>query len=712
MQLKTSLLIVGFALVAGAHLPAADTLQILAKAPLRFEPSPANEARFVARGGRYRFEIAPDQAVLQSGKKNVRLHFAGGNARAHIEGAELLPSTTNLYLGNDPSKWRRAIPNYGRVQVHSLYQGVDLTYYGNPQELEYDLTVNPGADPRQIRLRLEGDNNAHLSRNGDLVAALIQKKPVAYQTGVDGQRRAVSSRYRKNADGTYGFELGAYDRSRALVIDPTLVVSQYFAGSYETVAYGIGHDGNGLVYIGGTTETTDLTLVGTPYQATEGGGQDLFLAIVNPKLSGSSQIVYVTYIGGAEDETFGAMSVSASGDVYMTGSTISGNFPLQNAAQSTLGGSNALSDAFVLEFDSSQTLVYSTFFGGSDADTGNAISVASNGWIWIAGDTQSTDLTVSTSSFQQSLIGQQNMFIAVFDPSRSGTATDVWAIYMGGTHWDEAFGIAAMPDGTVWVAGGTYSPDIWIQGNAYQGKYGGSGDGYVAHINPNLSGLDSLLYASFLGGSGIDEITGLVLDPSGTVVVSGYTLSDNFPITTNAFQTAYGGNTDAFITVLDTAKRQLVYSTYFGGSEADAAMDLKQDASGALYVTGYTESAGLPSTSGALQADYDHSVDAFGLKLDPTKDGAAGIDYFTYLGSDGTQVAYGVDVDASGNMYLVGYSTSNILSRVGGIGRPNTTGTWDAFVVGFPLGASTPAAQSGLPSSVHRHRLPHVSPHR
>lgn len=195
--------------------------------------------------------------------------------------------------------------------------------------------------------------------------------------------------------------------------------------------------------------------------------------------------------------------------------------------------------------------------------------------------------------------------------------------------------------------------------------------------------------------------------------MSGYTLSSNFPVTSDAFQTGYGGNTDAFISVLDTAKVQLVYSTYFGGTEPDAAMDLKEDGNGVLYVSGYTESAGLPSTSNALQPEYndDDTVDAFGLKLDPSKAGAAGIDYFTYLGSDGTQVAYGVDFDSSGDMYLAGYSSSNILSRIGGPGRPTVTGNWDAFVAGFSADSAAPAAISF--SRGHRRQLPwRVSPHR
>ncbi|MGA2879499.1 MAG: SBBP repeat-containing protein [Bryobacteraceae bacterium] len=709
MQLKIYL--PSLCLAACSFLAAADSnpMRMLGTAPLRFEASQSDsQAKFVARGARFHFEFNPHQAILHGGKKDVRLSFDGANPAAQMQGAQLLRSTTNLYFGNDPSKWRRAIPNFGRIEVSGLYRGIDLAYYGNGGELEYDLTVNPGADPQRIRLRLDG-GDARMDRHGDLVADLIQKHSVAYQIGADGSRRSVRSSYRKNADGSFGFQLGAYDRTRALVIDPPLIVAQYFAGSYQDVAYGIGHDANGLIYIAGNTSSTDLPLVGSSLQTTEGGGQDLFFAVVNPALPASSQVLYVTYIGGESDEDFGGMMVGPKGDVYMTGSTLSANFPLANAAQTAIGGTSGLADAFVLWLSPTQTLVYSTFFGGSGTDKGTAIAVDTSGNLWVDGNTQSTDLP-NSGGFQGSLIGTQNMFIAAFNPALSGTATKIYSIYIGGTHWDEAYGIATAPDGTVWLAGGTYSPDIWIAGNAYQATFGGGSDAYIAHINPGL-GANALLYASFLGGNGVDEATSMVLDPSGRIILSGYTLSSNFPVTSNAVQTRYGGNTDAFVSILDTVKAQLVYSTYFGGSEPDAAMDLKEDSSGVLYLCGYTESGGLPSTSGGLQAAYDGSVDVFGLKLDPSKAGAAGIDYFTYIGSDGIQVGYGVDVDSSGNMYIVGYSSSNILSRIGGPDEVTSiTGNNEAFVVGFPVGSSAPA--NGASPGIRR-RLPwSISPHR
>ena len=155
MQLKIYLPVLGLATCAVLAAAGSNPAQILANAPLRFEPSSEhNPATFVARGARFQFEFSPHEAALRSGKKNVRLSFDGSNPSAHLEGAQLLQSTTNLYFGNDPSKWRRAVPNYGRLQIDELYHGIDLVYYGSGKELEYDLTVNPGADPRSIRLRL------------------------------------------------------------------------------------------------------------------------------------------------------------------------------------------------------------------------------------------------------------------------------------------------------------------------------------------------------------------------------------------------------------------------------------------------------------------------------------------------------------------------------------------------------------------------------
>ncbi|HUA20451.1 MAG TPA: SBBP repeat-containing protein [Bryobacteraceae bacterium] len=689
LYLPFSLLAAG-ALAAGAT---PDAVRLLNSAPLRFEPIPDHvRTGFLARGAHFRFEFQSDQARLRVGSKDVRLRFAGASHNASLTPAQPLLSKTNLYLGNDPARWRTAIPNYGRLQVHGLYPGIDLAYYGNAGRLEYDLTVKPGADPRRIRLRLEGEG-ARLNRQGDLVADLIQKHPAAYQLDASGARVSVSSRYRRNADGSYGFALGRYDRSRDLVIDPVLLLGQYLGGSYQDIAYAIGHDSNGLIYISGTTQSSDWELVGNSLQTTEAGGQDLFLAIINPATANGPQVIYVTYLGGSLDETFGGMAVGPNGDVYLTGSTLSSDFPLENAAQTALGGTEGYADAFVVWLDPTQTLKFSTYLGGSGIDSGAGIEVDPQGKIWLDGNTQSTDLPV-IGGFQPVLIGVQNMFVAGYDPSQTGSATLVYCIYIGGTHFDIASGLAVAADGSLWLAGTTYSPDIWMVGNSYEPLSNGTGKGYIAHIVQGL-GANALVYSTFLGGSSIDQISGIVLDSAGRILVAGSTISTDFPVTTNALQPQYGGNTDAFVSVLDPtiANRpaQLVYSTYFGGSGADGAFGLARDSANILYVTGYTTSPDLVTTSNAAQPGWDYSLDVFGLKLNPSSAGAAGLLYSTYLGSDGLQVGYAADFDSKGNIYMAGFTSGPMFDPFGGQPKGTPAGNVDGFAVGLN---TTPPATS------------------
>ncbi|HYL39265.1 MAG TPA: SBBP repeat-containing protein [Bryobacteraceae bacterium] len=653
----------------------------LATAPLRFEPADSGAGgRFLARGARFRFEASKNQALLAAGDKVVRLEFAGAARDARLEGDDPLRSKTGLFLGNDRRNWRSAIPNFGRLQVHGLYSGIDLVYYGKAGEIEYDLNVKPGADPRQICLRIRGEQ-VRLDHDGNLIAALIQERPVAYQLDQNGTRTPVESRYRRNRDGSFGFALGPYDRARALVIDPVLTVSAYLSGSKQDIAFAIGHDAQGFEYVAGTTDSADFSVTSDARQGTlASGATNLFIAKIDPTAPAGSQVLYVTYLGGSKVETFGGMAVGPRGDVYLTGTTTSANFPAVNAFESN---PIVVPDAFVAWIDSNSNLAYSTYLGGSNPDGGTAIAVDSQGRMWIAGYTQSSDFINGGNGAQNANAGSQDAFIVGVDGNQAGPNSLIYASYFGGAGWDTGRGIAVAADGTVWVAGGTYSFDLPIIGSGYQPSYRGGGDAFVAHINP-VFGVDGLLYSSYLGGAGLDEARSLLLDPSGAVIVSGYTVSPNFPTTTGALQPKFGGNTDIFVSILNPNRNlQLVYSTYFGGSGADVAFDLKRDAAGVLYLAGFTQSPGLPNNGGSLQPKYDGGMDAFVLKFNPARAGADGLDYFSYLGSDGLQIAYGVDFDASGNLYLAGSTSGPIFDAFGGAGKPTDSGNTDAFVAGF-----------------------------
>jgi hypothetical protein len=681
------------ATLLSATLP--DAAHILATSPLRFEPGPGIDSNeFIARGTRSRFVFEGSRAKVQAGGKTLGFEFAGADRRARLEGLEKLRSTTGIFIGNDPSKWRRGVPNYGRLQVRGLYRGVDLVYYGNAGELEYDLMVTPGADPRQIRLAFQG-NHPILDRDGNLDAGLTLKRPVAYQIAASGARIAVASRFHKNADGSYGFALGRYDHKRELVIDPVVTLEQYFAGSSQDIGYAIGHDARGHLYIAGTTYSSDFPTAGAAAGTSPLGGEDLFLAVIDPTAPPATQITYAAFIGGSAGDSLGGMAVDSKGFVYLTGTTASPDFPMVNAAQTTLLGTT---DAFVMKLDAFEVPLYSTYLGGTGVETGNAIAVDSQGRMWVTGGTQSTDFPIP-SGFQQAA-GSQDAFVSGIDPTQSGSGSLFYSTYLGGGYWDTGRGIATASDGTIWVVGGTYSYNFPVTNSSFNPNYSSGGDAFVAQINTTPGG-SFLAYSTFLGGNDLEEARNILLDAQGRVIVSGYTLSRNFPVTSNALQTQYGGNTDVFVTILNPANSgagQLAYSTYFGGSNADVPFDLKLDPNGNLYVAGFTMSPGLPVTANALQSAYDNTQDAFALEFNPSTSGKAGIKYFTYLGSDGLQIAYGIDYDATNNLiYLTGVSTGPIFDALGGPAKSTSAGDPDAFVIGFSTQpAVTTTAQQEL----------------
>ncbi|HEV8041501.1 MAG TPA: SBBP repeat-containing protein [Bryobacteraceae bacterium] len=681
MKLRTILFIPAF---FGGMLTAAtsgDAVRILATAPLRFEPAAdARASQFIARGPRFLYSFAGSQATFQNGGKQFRLRFQGADRGARIEPIQKLSSTTGLFFGNDPSKWRPEIPNYGRLQVSNLYRGIDLVYYGNEGELEYDLTVKPGGDPRNIRLRLDG-SRAHVDRDGNLIAGLIQKRPIAYQVSANGSKIQVESRYRKNADGSYGFVLGEYDRERVLVIDPVLSFSLYLSGSSQDVAQTIALDQIGFLYVAGTTYSTNFPTA-NGIQTSNNGGTDIFVTKIDPNAKAGEQIVFSTYLGGTANETLGGMAVGPSGDIYLTGTTLSSDFPTENPAQTALDGT---SDAFVVWINTSRKLGYSTYLGGAQDETGVGITFNSKGRIFVTGGTESTDFPTA-SPFQSATGGRQDAFIAEYEPSLSGTATLVFSSYLGGSGWDIGRGIALAADGTVWIAGGTYSFNFPLRGASYQNFYRGNGDAFVAHINTS-AGSSGLEYTTFLGGSDQEEATNVVINAAGQVVFSGWTISETFPVTANGMQTTYGGNGNTFVSILDLSKparsEQLVYSTFFGGSGPTIPSDLKQDAAGNLYMTGMTLADGLPTSKNAAQGKYDGSLDAFVLEFNPATAGAAGIGYLSYLGSDGLQVGNGVAFDAKENIYVVGYTSGPIFSALKGVAKTSSAGKVDGFVAGL-----------------------------
>jgi hypothetical protein len=580
------------------------------------------------------------------------------NPYATRGGLERLPGRINYFRGNDPSAWHTNIAAYAKVRYEGIYPGVDVVYYGNPHRLEYDFVVAPGADPRRIALDFEGVDALRITAQGDLVlgspgeAVVTLHKPFAYQD-VHGTRQAIPAGYvlqKKRAR----LDIGGYDRARPLIIDPVLAYSTRLAGSGQSGAYSIAVDTAGYVYITGDTDSRDFPVARTT-QRFLGGGVDIFVA----KLSrDGSQLLFVTYLGGREDDVGSALAVDAAGNIYLTGDTSSPDFPVVNPIQPTFGSAP---DVFVAKLgaDGSQ-LLYSTYLGGAGGERGMGIGVDSMGNAYVAGYTHSGDFP-TVNAFQGAFAGgNADAFIAKVAPNGSAL---VYSTFFGGGNDrpDIATHLTVDAAGNAFVTGITNSIDFPVV-NPLQ-PFRGPTDVFVAKFNP--AGFP--LYSTFLGGNADDEGMGIAVDASGSAYITGETESVDFPTTNGAFsasclsvstpgpmrQICRGG--DAFITKLNPAGSALIYSTYLNGDRFEVGRAIAVDPTGSAYVTGITSSADFPMLDPFQASRGGGKYDAFVVKLNPSGSALA---YASYLGGAGDDGGYSIAVDNAGNAYVTGYTIS------------------------------------------------------
>ena len=662
------------------------------KLPLHFEANQGQvdqRVRFLSRGSGYNLLLTSNEAVLtlsrrENNKDNnstaerggrerrgesliqtgtLWMRWEGANEEAKIEGVEGLDGKSHYFIGNDPEKWRRNISLYRKVRYRDLYPGVDLIYYGNQRQLEYDLVVMPEGDPNAIRLAIEGAEEVRVNERGDLVVRIsggevIQHKPLIYQE-TEGKREIITGGYVVDSLGKQdekgkvriSFKIDHFDREKPLVIDPYLVYSTYLGGSSTDTAYGIAVDDSGSAYIAGMTVSPDFPTI-NPFQGSRKGNADAFVTKLNP--SGTA-LVYSTYLGGANslnatNDGATGIAVDSSGSVYITGSTCSTDFPTLNPIQAVYRG--GLTDGFVTKLNpSGSALVYSTYLGGNGEDYGSGIVVDSSGNAYITGVTKSTNFP-TLNPIQPSNAGGRDAFVTKL--SSSGAL--VYSTYLGGSYDDGGTSIAVDSSGSAYVTGETYSPNFPTK-NPIQASLGGSdSDAFVTKLNPSGT---ALVYSTFLGGTygldyDIDYGMGIAVDDSGSAYVVGSTWCSNFP-TVNPIQASNAGSRDLFIAKVNPAGTALVYSTYLGGSNNDEGNGIALDGTGSAYITGYTSSTDFP-TSNAIQGTHGGgSWDAFVTKLNPS---GSALVCSTYLGGNGDDYAQWIAVDSAGSAYITGFTSS------------------------------------------------------
>ena len=681
--------------------------------------------QFIARTPGMTLYLTPAEAVLDvrdwlghTGSV-LRAELVGANRNATANLGHAPETMANFFVGDDPAKWLTGVPVYSRVHYSGVYPGIDVEYHGENGILEHDFIVSPNADPSAIRMSFQGADGVRLDREGNLEISIGRKKvawrkPVLYQDTAHG-RRQIEGAYRLDSSGQVSFSVGAYDRSRELVIDPVVQYLSYIGRANLDAVMRIAADANGNVYMTGFTYDANFPATPGAYQANAAGASTGNVIVAKMNAEGTA-VTYITQFGGASiDSGFGA-AVDASGNVYLTGTTSSNNFPTTTGALKTTYTSQGNPDAhcFVTKLNSAgNALVYSTYLGGRGSDRCFAIAIDSAGSAYVTGQTSSTDFPVTEGAPQMLYRGgvtqkteallpisdaPSDAFVAKLNPAGSAV---VYATYVGGSSNDIGSAIAVDGQGNAYVAGVTNSTNFPVTQGAAQSAYGGGqgqpdlnvGDGFVLKLNAAGT---SLVYSTYLGGQRNDFIFAITVDAQGSAYVAGNTASPNFPTTARALQTTFGGAGgepnivagDAFVSKLAPNGQSLVFSTFLGKSRDERAFAIGVDTANTIWVAGNTLSPDFPVTNDAFQRNHAGQPandifilgDAFVTQID-----AAGgsILSSTFLGGSGGDTASSLAILTDNSVVVAGVTSSTNLPATRGSYQTQYFGS---SITGMPYG--------------------------
>jgi hypothetical protein len=615
----------------------------------------------------------------------VLMKLQNHNANPQREGKQKQAGYYNYLIGNDPSKHASNVGLYKEAVVKSVYNGIDLRYYFDKGYLRYDFIVQPGADPSQIRFKLEGEDKEYL-KNGALCYTThfgeVQMQDLyVYQ---QSDKKQVPAKFTQQ-NGVWRFQLSAYDKTQPLIIDP-LIYSTYIGGTLDDEGSSIAIDGSGNAYVTGVTYSTNYDITAGAFQTNYGGGGDVFVTKLN---STGTALIYSTYIGGSGNDVGYSIAVDGSGNAYITGHTTSTNYnTTAGAFQTTYGGGGGHGDVFVTKLNSTGTgLIYSTYIGGSNSDRGNAIAIDGSGNAYITGITASGNYDITSGVFQTTYGGgTYDVFVTKLNSTGSGL---IYSTYIGGSGEDLAYAIAIDGSGNAYITGASKSTDYDTTSGAFQTTNGGGGNYDVFVTKLNSTGT-ALMYSTYIGGSNDDAGFSIAIDGSGNAYVTGYAEA-GYDTTTGAFQTNFdsgnfgGTGADIFVTKLNSTGTALLYSTYIGGLNGDIAYSIAIDGSGNAYITGYTYSANYDITTGAFQTTKAAFADVFVTKLNST---GTALLYSTYIGGGGDDQGNSIAIDGSDYAYIVGETSSNDYDITAGAFQTTRAGGKDVFVT--KLGTQIP----------------------
>jgi len=654
---------------------------------LVFEPNrgqAASNVRFVSRGNGHSFFLKDTEAVLSFANPSltVRMKLVGQNPYPTIEGADLQPGFTNYFHGNDPAQWLRSIPHFEKVKYGAVYPGIDLIYYGSGRQLEYDFQIQPSFDPSTIQIEFEGVNGIAVAPDGDLILStssgeIRHRRPIAFQRR-GAVEEPVEARFIVR-DQRVGFEIGRYDRSRVLTIDPTLVWSSYLGSTGNDQGNDIALDTDGNVYVTGFTQ--DGALISD--------GDNLGVPTLNPdpqkrfegfvtKLSSSGTVIFSTYFGGtppatlnsqAVDDEAHSLALDAAGNIYVVGYTFNNDFPILNGFQTTPRGAQ---EAYLVKFENSTgTLQFSSYLGGTQSDRAFGVAVDAAGNAFVAGSTISSNFPV-LSAFQPRFgEGLRDAFLTKI----TAAGTVGFSTYLGGFGDDQALDVAVDSVGNITLTGITTSLNFPLLRPLLSTYRGGIDDIFITKFS---SAGNALVFSTFWGGSNSDEGVRLAVDRDDVIYITGTTTSGlDFPLK-NPAQFINAGANDAFLIKMHPDGQDVDFSTFIGAEDTESGTGIAVDNNGFIYLSGFTNSLGffaINAVSGFLRG----ARDGFVMKI---ASDASFVVYSTYLGGFGVEGITSIAVDSAGNAYMTGFTTSLVDFPVSTDAfQTKSAGFQDGFVV-------------------------------
>lgn len=721
----------------GGSLRSIDSSESRVRLPLSFEENHGQaepDVRFLARGSGYNLTFHRNSAELRiwqhappasdASPAVLRMKLIDANPSPKITGLDPQPGRVSYFTGPDPAKWHADLPTFAKVCYENVLTGIDLIYYGQQQQLEYDFIVAPGADPQSIRLAFEGTDHLTTDLAGNLLIEVAghqvrQHRPVIYQE-VNGVKRDVSGEYQITGHQQVSFAVGEYDRNRPLVIDPVLSYATFVGGRDGEIGGGFAVDSAGNMYVSGFTRSADFPTA----EAQNGslrGSTDAFVMKLN---AAGNTLMLAAYFGGSAEDFSTDIEVNADGNIYFCGYTTSADLPTMNPLQAQFKGK---ADLFVAKLAGNGSLLFATYLGGSQTEVSTEMAVSGSGEIVLTGHTDSADFPLRNpfrSSFGGGICGSGVCTDAFIVRLNAAGNALVHSSFLGGSGLELGNGLALDQESNAYLTGMTSSINFPVksarQASLAGGNCGGGpcADAFITKVDAS----GALIFSTYFGGAsaadgkavnqpegaengvpvtrrnplpGITELManpaftsfteyfrnttaaaqpsdlglGIALDAQASIYLTGLTGSQDLPVTNAAQRNYGGGNTDAFVAKFNPTATSLIYCTYLGGESNENTDNLRFAVSGFSHQCIAVDATGNACVTGTTISEGFPQISPLtpGLGADAfvTRFNSSGaITFSSYYGGSDIELGQSITVNAAGAIFLLGATASTDLATV------------------------------------------------